>query len=241
MIYFKVWTLTRDPLPEPTSEPRDTNYPHAISSSEEASNDDQTLANPPHQNIEESSDKLNVPFVQYVLIGGGMASYYAMKTIKKVDSNAQILIIGQESNVPYSRPPLSKELWDSSDDDLENWMFKDYNGTRRSLFYDTTSFIDAKDSDFSASDKVHFLNGSVTSIDTAEESVKMSNGEKIRYGKLLIATGGSPKILPSVKNLPKESRDRVLTFRGVSFLYNFSLMTLKNYTNFSSLVIKLLQ
>jgi programmed cell death 8 (apoptosis-inducing factor) len=158
-----------------------------------------------------------IPFVKYVLIGGGMASYYAMQTIKKMDKNAQILIIGEEANVPYSRPPLSKELWDSSDEDLQNYMFKDYTGNMKSIFYDSTLFVNAKETDdFASCDKVYFLKGTVSSIDTAEESVKLSNGSKIKYGKLLIATGGSPKTLPVVKDLPKESRDRVLTFRGVS-------------------------
>lgn len=145
-----------------------------------------------------------------------MASYYAMKTIKKNDSNAQILIIGHEASDPYSRPPLSKELWDSSDEDLQDWMFKDYNGDRKSIFYDSSSIVHVKETDDLSSEKVYFLNGSVSSIDTAEESIRLSSGAKIKYGKLLIATGGSPKILPVVKDLPKESRDRVMTFRGVS-------------------------
>jgi programmed cell death 8 (apoptosis-inducing factor) len=139
-----------------------------------------------------------------------------MKTIKKNDSNAQILIIGHEASDPYSRPPLSKELWDSSDEDLQDWMFKDYNGDRKSIFYDSSSIVHVKETDDLSSEKVYFLNGSVSSIDTAEESIRLSSGAKIKYGKLLIATGGSPKILPVVKDLPKESRDRVMTFRGVS-------------------------
>jgi programmed cell death 8 (apoptosis-inducing factor) len=147
-----------------------------------------------------------------------------MKTIKKNDSNAQILIIGHEASDPYSRPPLSKELWDSSDEDLQDLMFKDYTGDKKSIFYDSSSIVHVKETDdLSSTDKVYFLNGSVSSIDTAEESIKLSSGAKIKYGKLLIATGGSPKILPVVKDLPKESRDRVMTFRGVSFY----ILTLK--------------
>lgn len=237
-------------MPEPSSEPRDTNYPNAIkddSNDEDIHHDQHSEANSDHSNLklgQNSLDNISVPFFKYVLVGGGMASYYAMKTIKKMDTNAQILIIGQEPTVPYSRPPLSKELWDSSEEDLENWMFKDYSGDRKSVFYDTKSFITVKETnDFTSSDKVCFLNGSVSSIDTAEESVKLSNGAKIRYGKLLIATGGSPKILPTVKDLPKESRDRVLTFRGVS-IYIFKinrLMILRNCIKFRIMVIRRLQ
>ena len=215
-------------MSETTSEPRDTHYPHAVNAdNEEPSDKDQQSPTNDDQSDAVSDGKFKsgmeisgeIPFVKYVLIGGGMASYYAMKTIKKMENDAQILMIGQESSVPYSRPPLSKELWDSSYDDLENWTFKDYNGDRKTVFYDTKTFITVNQAlEFPNTDKVYFLNGSVSSIDTAEESVILSNGAKVKYGKLLIATGGSPKILPIVKELPKETQSRVMTFRGVSLV-----------------------
>lgn len=46
--------------------------------------------------------------VPYLLIGGGTASYYAALTIRARDENARVIIIGEEHETPYSRPPLSK-------------------------------------------------------------------------------------------------------------------------------------
>ncbi len=53
--------------------------------------------------------------VPYVLVGAGTASFAAAKAIRKRDPTAKILIIGEESYSPYSRPPLSKQLWLSED------------------------------------------------------------------------------------------------------------------------------
>uniref|UniRef100_A0A1I7ZJ63 Deltameth_res domain-containing protein n=1 Tax=Steinernema glaseri TaxID=37863 RepID=A0A1I7ZJ63_9BILA len=49
--------------------------------------------------------------VPYLLVGGGTASYYASLSIRARDADAKVLIIGDESELPYNRPPLSKELW----------------------------------------------------------------------------------------------------------------------------------
>lgn len=49
------------------------------------------------------------PFsVPYLLIGGGTASYYAALTIRAREPEARVLIISEEKESPYNRPPLSK-------------------------------------------------------------------------------------------------------------------------------------
>jgi hypothetical protein len=69
-----------------------------------------------------------VPFVEYVLIGGGTASYSALEAIKDKNPFANILVISEEDSVCYERPPLSKELWNSpkgSDLVFKNWQGKE--------------------------------------------------------------------------------------------------------------------
>ena len=53
--------------------------------------------------------------VPYVLIGAGTASFAAAKAILEKDPAAKILIVGEEGFTPYSRPPLSKQLWFNED------------------------------------------------------------------------------------------------------------------------------
>src|SRR5687768_13515523 len=47
--------------------------------------------------------------VKYLLVGGGLASSSAAAAIREVDREGSVLLIGQEVNRPYHRPPLSKQ------------------------------------------------------------------------------------------------------------------------------------
>jgi programmed cell death 8 (apoptosis-inducing factor) len=68
----------------------------------------------------------------YVLIGAGTAAYSAMKAILAQDPHADILIVGEEKEVPYMRPPLSKDLWFQEDSKLAaKLQFEDKKGNPR--------------------------------------------------------------------------------------------------------------
>lgn len=47
--------------------------------------------------------------VDYLLIGGGLASATAAKAIRQRDPRGSILMVTDELELPYHRPPLSKE------------------------------------------------------------------------------------------------------------------------------------
>lgn len=47
--------------------------------------------------------------VDYLLIGGGLASATAAKAIRQRDPRGSILLVTNELELPYHRPPLSKE------------------------------------------------------------------------------------------------------------------------------------
>lgn len=53
-------------------------------------------------------EKKSLFSIPYLLIGGGTASYYAALTIRARDSEARVLIITDEEESPYNRPPLTK-------------------------------------------------------------------------------------------------------------------------------------
>lgn len=46
---------------------------------------------------------------KYLLIGGGLASTSAAKALRKIDPDAPIIMVSDESSLPYNRPPLSKD------------------------------------------------------------------------------------------------------------------------------------
>src|SRR4051812_45566278 len=47
--------------------------------------------------------------VKYLLVGGGVASSSAVQAIRDIDAEGSVLLVGQEVNRPYHRPPLSKQ------------------------------------------------------------------------------------------------------------------------------------
>ncbi|KAI9303582.1 apoptosis-inducing factor, mitochondrion-associated, C-term-domain-containing protein [Cunninghamella echinulata] len=154
----------------------------------------------------------------YVLIGAGTASFAAAQAIKELDSDANVIIIGDESYAPYMRPPLSKEIWFSEDPEVAtNLRFKDWQGNERSIYYQDESLYeiinDASGSDLET-DKIKLLLGKpVTKLNVEDHTVTLADGSVIYYNKVLLATGGAPKHLPKQ---PESSK--ITTFRTVEDL-----------------------
>ena len=107
----------------------------------------------------------------YLIVGGGMTGDAAAGGIREVDSKGSIALISSEPNPPYDRPPLTKGLW--KDKPLESiW---------RPV---TTRKVDL------------CLERTVDSIDLNRKTITDNQGETYEFGKLLLATGGSPRTLP---------------------------------------------
>ena len=48
---------------------------------------------------------------KYLIIGGGMTADAAVNGIRELDKDGSIGLIGEETDAPYNRPPLTKGLW----------------------------------------------------------------------------------------------------------------------------------
>ena len=111
----------------------------------------------------------------YVIVGGGLAGASAVEGIRELDRNGAILLIGSERHLPYHRPPLSKKLW-TGQKKVEEIMVYD------SGFYEEHA--------------VEVVLGStVTSLDAGQKTITDDRGGRYQYGKLLLATGGTPRKL----------------------------------------------
>ena len=118
---------------------------------------------------------MNRLHVKYVLVGGGLASSAAAQAIRPLDPEGSILLIAQEVNRPYHRPPLSKDYL---------------------LGLKTRSDLYAVDDLWFASNHVELRTGRHASrLDANRSSVTLDTGEEISFDRLLIATGGSPRPL----------------------------------------------
>lgn len=107
----------------------------------------------------------------YLIIGGGMTAAAAAKGIREVDEEGSIAIVSGENRPPYDRPPLTKALWTGKASEDEIW---------RDVPEDVT-FHEGR---------------SIVALDAQGRTATADNGETYEYGKLLLATGGTPRRLP---------------------------------------------
>ncbi|KAM6107554.1 LOW QUALITY PROTEIN: uncharacterized protein FYN12_014432 [Phoenicopterus ruber ruber] len=153
--------------------------------------------------------------VPFLLSGGGTAAFAAARSIGARDPGARVLIVSEDPALPYMCPPLSKELWFSDDPNVtETLRFKQWNGKERSIDFQPPSFyVRVRDLAFVENGGVAVLWGKkVVHMDVRGNAVKLGDGPQISYGKCLIATGGSPRNLPAVKEQEKVQQ-RLTLFR----------------------------
>lgn len=171
------------------------------------------------KNAEDDKFLPDIPsHVQYLIVGGGTAANSAFKAIRAKDANAKVLVITEEEYKPYMRPPLSKDLWMTEDQELvKDWKFKQHNGKERSVFFlEDEFFVSPKDLNQQTNGGVAVLTGKrVVSINSEKKTVKLNDGWELGYDKCLIATGGKPKTAEAFKKSPEKFQNKVTVFRNV--------------------------
>ncbi|XP_031428478.1 apoptosis-inducing factor 1, mitochondrial isoform X1 [Clupea harengus] len=154
----------------------------------------------------------------YLLIGGGTASFAAARSIRARDPGARVLIVTDEPDLPYMRPPLSKELWFVDDPEVtETLRFKQWNGKERSIFFQPPSFyVSPMELTQVENGGVAVLTGKkVVHMDVRGNKVRLEDGTEISYDKCLIATGGIPRNLQVIERGGDELMKRTTLFRKV--------------------------
>jgi len=107
---------------------------------------------------------------KYLIVGGGMTGDSAARGIRDHDKDGSIGLVGAESHPPYSRPPLSKALWQGKDESSV------WRGTEE-LGVDL------------------ILGRRIVSLDLDAHRATDDQGEEYEYERLLLATGGTPRRL----------------------------------------------
>ena len=111
-----------------------------------------------------------------LIVGGGHGGAQAAIALRNEGFEGSIAIAGRETELPYERPPLSKEYL------AREKPFE------RILLRPATYWQDKQ---------VTLLPGTtVTAIDPAAHQVTTATGEAIGYGQLIWAAGGDPRRLP---------------------------------------------
>lgn len=109
---------------------------------------------------------------RYLVIGGGMTGDAVCRGIRDHDPEGSIGLVGEEPHEPYARPPLSKALWKGKSED--------------SIWRGTPDLgVD-----------LH-LGRRVESLDVDSRTATDDAGETHEAEKIVLATGGTPRRLPS--------------------------------------------
>ncbi|PCJ31271.1 MAG: hypothetical protein COA90_06765 [Gammaproteobacteria bacterium] len=139
-----------------------------------------------------------------VLIGNGMAGMRTIdELLKLAPDQYDITVFGAEPHGNYNRIMLSPVLaGDKSIDDIITHPLPWYKENNITLF----------------------TGNSISEIDTDNQRVKAEDGTEVDYGKLIIATGSNPFMLP----LPGAELEGVISFRDIKDV-NVMVETAKNY------------
>ena len=116
-----------------------------------------------------------------LIVGAGHAGAACAIALRQGKFEGKILVVGAEPELPYERPPLSKEYL-AGEKTFERIMIR------------PESFWLERDIGFQ-------FNTTVTTIDAAAHTVTTASGEVIGYKHLVWATGGAPRELPGAHHL----------------------------------------
>jgi len=111
-----------------------------------------------------------------LIVGGGHGGAQVAVMLRTQKFAGSIAIIGDEPELPYERPPLSKEYF-AGEKEFERIQL------RPARYWDEREVT-------------MLLGKRVVSVDPAARTVTTDGGETIGYGKLVWATGGTPRMLP---------------------------------------------
>ncbi|MFJ3584909.1 NAD(P)/FAD-dependent oxidoreductase [Streptomyces sp. NPDC090127] len=111
----------------------------------------------------------------FVIVGGGLAGAKAAETLRSEGFTGRVILIGDERDHPYERPPLSKGYLNGKEE-------------RDSAFVHEAAW-------YARAEVELHLGQPVTTIDREARTVRLGDATTIRYDRLLLATGSEPRRL----------------------------------------------
>jgi 3-phenylpropionate/trans-cinnamate dioxygenase ferredoxin reductase subunit len=127
----------------------------------------------------------------YVIVGASLTGAKAAQTLREEGFDGNIVLLGEEHERPYERPPLSKGYL---------------------LGKEEKSSIYVHEEGWYAENRVDLRLGvRATALDPGAKRVSLDDGGTVAYDRLLLATGASPRRL----NAPGGDLDGVLYLRRV--------------------------
>lgn len=127
-----------------------------------------------------------------VVVGAGQAGSEFAAELRALGFEGRIVMVGDEAELPYKRPPLSKGF-------LTGAVSADQLPIRSAAVHEKN--------------RIEFIGGvSVTAIDRARKAVSLSDGRSIPYSRVALTTGGRARPLA----LPGAGLANVLSLRSMA-------------------------
>jgi 3-phenylpropionate/trans-cinnamate dioxygenase ferredoxin reductase component len=111
----------------------------------------------------------------FVIVGAGLAGAKAAETLREEGYDGRVVLLGAEEELPYERPPLSKEY-------LRGEAERASTAVHEAGFY--------------AEHDIELRTGTaVTGLDVGARELELESGERLPFDRLLLATGAEPRRL----------------------------------------------
>ena len=111
----------------------------------------------------------------FVIVGGGLAGAGAAAELRGQGFDGRVTLIGAEPELPYERPPLSKDY-------LRGESPREQSQVHPQAFY--------------AEQEIELLSGcAVAGVDAERARVTLEDGRELAYDRLLLAPGCEPRQL----------------------------------------------
>ncbi|MCG8590837.1 MAG: FAD-dependent oxidoreductase [Proteobacteria bacterium] len=117
-----------------------------------------------------------------VIVGGSLAGLRAAEGLRELGYDGALAFVGEETEPPYDRPPLSKEV-----------LRGDWEAERTSL---------VRGDAFDALSLQLHLGRRAVALDAADREIRLDDDTRLPFDGLVIATGATPRTLPGAPDLP---------------------------------------
>jgi 3-phenylpropionate/trans-cinnamate dioxygenase ferredoxin reductase component len=116
-----------------------------------------------------------------VIVGAGQAGFQTAFSLRTEGYSGRITLIGEETHLPYQRPPLSKGFL---------------------LGKQAIESATLRPESFYTAQRIELISGDpAIGIDRASHGVNLASGARVDYEKLVLATGARPRRLPGLSAL----------------------------------------
>jgi 3-phenylpropionate/trans-cinnamate dioxygenase ferredoxin reductase component len=133
-----------------------------------------------------------------LIVGAGLAGVTAAGTLRESGFAGRIVLIGEEPELPYDRPPLSKSVL--VHDKLEQLVAAHLPSD---IALRSPEGIALRPKNWYSEHRIDLMLGRrAVRLDVAAHIVELDGGERLTYDRVLLALGSSPRRLPAMESGP---------------------------------------